>query len=332
MLEAQRVAVNIAATNALAALPNCLESLDAQTDRGFTITIVDNASTDGTIAWLQDRRADIVVLRNFRNQQFSRAQNQAIAFSKSRWAEEDLTRRYILVMAPDVELAPTALEALVAEMEADLGIAVAGPKVLNSKVTGIREDGAREIERLSVIRSCGLFISKSRRVIQRGRGETDHGQYDASADVFGISSVCALYRVSALLDVETKDEIFDEDFGGALTDADLAWRMKRQGFRARFVSAAVAWKHIGIPERATVESVRNAFWLVWKNDEWVNRLMCAPWIFLAALADIGRALISPPRLKGFFVALPGWFRIRTKRAASLSKVVVQGEKMRRFFV
>ncbi len=61
-------------------LKPCLESVYAQTFRGFEIVVVDDGSTDGTARWLASRRLPrLTLLRNARNRGPARARNRALA-------------------------------------------------------------------------------------------------------------------------------------------------------------------------------------------------------------------------------------------------------------
>ena len=73
----------------------------------------------------------------------------------------------------------------------------------------------------------------------RGEGEKDSGQYDQDADIFGASGAAAFFRRSALDAVWWRNEVLDETFFAYYEDVDLAWRLQRAGFNARFVPDAV---------------------------------------------------------------------------------------------
>ena len=211
MQEAKKIVINLVTRNGLAFLPNFFASLDEQSLKDFTVTVVDNASDDGTIKWLTDNRPDVAMLRNFRNQGFARAHNQAITLALSRWPEETWHERFILIANQDMEFAPACLEELLRVMEAYPEFAACGPKLLRAHAVA-DYDGRRETERTNTIDAAGLVATKSRRFYDRGAGEDDKGQYDGSTEVFGLSGTCILYRASALVQAKLSGEFFDEDF------------------------------------------------------------------------------------------------------------------------
>ncbi len=349
MQEAKRLVINIVTWNSLAYMPNLFASLATQDTDAFTVTVVDNASTDGAIRWLAERAPEVTVLRNFRNQGFSRAHNQAIALALSRWPEETWTRRYILVCNPDIEFDPSCVRRLMDAMESDTALAACGPKLLRTRVRS-QEEGQLETERTNLLDATGLVVTRSRRVVDRGAGEEDRGQYDRLTDVFGFSGACALFRASALVAAKIGGEFFDEDFFLYQEDVDLAWRMRRLGMRVRFVPDARAWHHRRAPSLPSggiltawnlrkkkspfinYLSTRNHLWLLMKNEELPNLLFHAHRIIPYEIAKGFASFVSWAVLKGNCAALLGIRRMWYKRRACAPEVRVSGRDMRRWFV
>jgi GT2 family glycosyltransferase len=123
---------------------------------------------------------------------------------------------YILVMNPDVILEPDFLERIIDVAEKNKKAGSFGGKLLKAKITNIESNKEMALNPLKfgalmhpnwcivktdIIDSTGLKIFKSRRVIDRGEGEKDTGQYDRQEEVFGISGACVLYRRKAIEDV-----------------------------------------------------------------------------------------------------------------------------------
>lgn len=349
MEEAKRVAVNVVTWNSQAYLPNLLSSLEEQDTRDFMVTMVDNASTDGTVNWLQESHPEVAVLRNFRNQGFSRAHNQAIAMVLSRWTESELDKRYVLVTNPDLEFSATAIRTLTEYMDAYPDVAACTPKLLRAFITSVDED-RRETERTNIIDSTGLTITKARRAFDRGAGEEDSGQYDMKTDIFGCSGACVMFRASALLASKCAGEIFDEDIFAYKEDVDLAWRMRRLGFRASFVPTAVVWHHrraASAPKASWLKtlslrkskspfvnylSTRNHGWVLWKNDEIGNALLHLIWWVPYEVAKSIGALFSWSAIKGEAASLVGIPKMLKKRADLKDRIKVSGSETRKWFV
>lgn len=107
-------------------LAACLTALEAEVQRfGATqveTLVIDNGSTDGSAALVQQRFPWVRLLTNPINVGFARANNQAM---------EIATGQYFFLLNPDTELYPQALTILVQFMERHPQAAVAGARYLN---------------------------------------------------------------------------------------------------------------------------------------------------------------------------------------------------------
>lgn len=350
MLEAKRLVVNIVTWNSARFLPNLFASLDDQDTGEFTVTVIDNASNDETVSWLQETRPDAVLLRNVRNRGFSGAHNQGIELALSRWGNQNLDRRYVLITNPDLEFSPTAIRVLLSYMEAHPEVGACGPKLLRAVAHADTDLEMSESSRTDMIDSAGLQIKKSRRVIDRGSGEKDVGQYDNADEVFGLSGACVLYRASVLAAAKVGMEYFDEDFFAYLEDVDLAWRVRSLGFQARLVPQAVAWHYRRVPSaprhgwlaswsarRSRSPSVnflstRNRGWMLMKNDRVIDSILHLPWWLPYEAAKLVASIISISQIKGQIASLLGMPKMLMKRSKFRKRIRVKGREMRRWFV
>jgi len=118
------IAVIVVNWNAREDLRRCLRSLSAAPVPGLScgVWVVDNASADGSAAMVAAEFPLAHLIVNPDNRGFSRANNQAIAATDS---------RYVFLLNSDASVQPGALEALVAYADARTQAGVIGPKVLN---------------------------------------------------------------------------------------------------------------------------------------------------------------------------------------------------------
>jgi GT2 family glycosyltransferase len=127
---------------------------------------------------------------------------------------------FVLLLNPDTALAPDFLENLLPAFE-DPGVAAACGKLL-------RWDGR-------TLDSAGQTLGLSRRPVDRGYGTRDTGRFDRPQDVFSACAAAALYRRSALDAVSgPAGEVFDPEFFAFYEDLDLAWRLRRAGWRIAY--------------------------------------------------------------------------------------------------
>jgi GT2 family glycosyltransferase len=350
MESAKRLVINIVTWNHARYLPALFASLDAQTSLDFSVTVIDNGSTDGTLAWIEERRPEVTILRNRKNLGFARAHNQGIALARSRWeAEGEYDKKIIFILNPDTMLDSRCIEEILAFMDAHPDVEAAGPKLLRAGHVAEGEDGSAVFERTNIIDSTGISVLRSRNVVDRGAGEEDHGQYDM-LEPFGISGSALALRASAVPFLAEHDAVvFDEDFFAYKEDADLMWRLRLYGGKAALIPSAIAWHqryarssaHHGVlglvasqRSRSPIVNMlsrRNKMWTEWKNDDWPNRLRHLPWrlpdLILRALS-----LAVPAQLNGAIQAWRGLPTILRKRKAIMARRRASPEQMRKWFV
>ena len=115
-----------------------------------------------------------------------------------------------------------------------------------------------------IIDSTGHVISWGR-IVDRGHGEIDHGQYDNDLEVMGAMAACALYKCEMLRSIG----LLDTSYVTLGEDADLSWRAHNQGWKATYTPKAVVYHKRGqtitrksvLPEM-TVLSLKNTVKLI----------------------------------------------------------------------
>jgi len=113
-----------------------------------------------------------------------------------------------------------------------------------------------DLEKTAVFDTTGLRMLRNRRIISRGQGQGDNGQYDLPELIFGADGPAPVFRAAALRDVRIPREgvgleILDEDFFMYKEDVDLAWRLLLFGWDAAYVPTAVGWHARGAGASAT---------------------------------------------------------------------------------
>lgn len=224
-------------------LPDCLESLHAQRYKDVEVIVLDNGSRDRTRTILKEREAagrpPLRLIAEDHNTGFAQGHNRVIRVAQG---------AYILILNQDVVLAEDYLDILISFLEGHRRAGAASGKLL--RLGEVRNplpqprQGAR-------IDTMGLLLRPTLRVLDRGAGEEDRGQYDAVSEVFGVSAAAALYRRGALEDVamprrDGGREYFDEDFFSYKEDVDLAWRLQLRSWDTWVIPTARAWHRRGV--------------------------------------------------------------------------------------
>jgi GT2 family glycosyltransferase len=239
-----KVSVNIVTFNSATDIERCLDSLKLQTFTDFRIRILDNSSADDTLDRIRGVNGDVI--RSPMNTGFAKAHNKLI---------DGFDSEYVLVLNPDTVLRPDFIEKLVSALDARPDAGSASGKLL-------RMDN-------KTIDSAGIVMLRSQRHLDRGADEPNAGQFDQPEEIFGPSGAAGMYRRSALLQCAIDGQVFDEDFFAYREDADLAWRLRLQGWTSIYVPSAVAQHRRRVtPERRSqlprvinLHSVKNRFLL-----------------------------------------------------------------------
>lgn len=273
-----RVSVVIVSWNARSLLEKCLPSVVATDYPNLEILFADNASTDGSAAWIAREYPSVKIVRHPENWLFARGNNQALAHA---------TGDYIVLLNNDVEVPPDWLHPLVETMTSNPDVGAVQPKLLQYN----------DRDRFEYAGAAGGFIDRVGYPFARGRVfntmESDHGQYDDACDIFWATGAAILLRRSALDTVG----LLDENFEMHMEEIDLCWRLQRAGYRV-LVEPKSAVYHIGgasLPQsspRKTYYNFRNSLLLLYKNlppSGWQSTIVLRMACDLAALA---RAVVT----------------------------------------
>jgi GT2 family glycosyltransferase len=244
-------------------LHDCFSALFCQTYVPLEIIMVDNASSDDSIAFIRRNFPPVVIIAETENRGFAGGTNAGIRQARG---------QFIVTLNNDTIVSPDFVEEIIKPMVNDPSVGVCGSKM-------VLPDGR--------INSTAICISRSCAAWDRGMGEPDSGQYDLTEEVFGACAGAALYRKSML------DEIglFDEDFFLYMEDVDLAYRVHLAGWKCIYEpKARVVHIHGGTAgfksDLSTYYGNRNIIWTVYKNWPARTILLCLPWLLVRNSADI----------------------------------------------
>jgi GT2 family glycosyltransferase len=292
-----RVSAAVLNFNGRRLLEVILPSLAAQRYRDFEIVVVDDCSSDDSLAYLQSEWPAVRVVRTGEsNVGVSAALNVAVRAS---------TGELVALLNNDIELDPLWLGELVAALDFHPEAASAAGKLLNYHQRG-QIDGAGDI------------FTHAAMAWGRGNGQPDHGQYDREEEIFAPTAGAGLYRASAFTDVGP----FDESFHAYFEDVDWGLRAQLAGYRSRYVPTAVGY-HMGGATTKGHKSpryyelqYRNTLAVMMKDVPARFLLRNMPVIAWHQLIGLGyslRAGMLRVHLRAFRAALygaPGWLRSR----------------------
>jgi GT2 family glycosyltransferase len=193
-------------------LEDCLSSLLGLDYAEFSVIVVDNASADDSVAFVQQHFPQVSVHLNKKNLGFAAGCNVIL---------RGVVAEIAVLLNPDVVVARDWLRNLVAPMLEDRTIGIAGCKMYYP--------GRRHIQH------AGGYIAYPQALPGHyGLNEEDNGQYDRLCDVdYIIGAALAIKR-----SVVDAIGLLDEGFFLFYEDADWCARARRAGYRVVYVPDA----------------------------------------------------------------------------------------------
>jgi hypothetical protein len=247
-----------------------LPSLARQCFSDFEVVVVDNGSSDDTVAWLGENWPLVQVISLSENLGVTAALNVCAHAGRG---------ELVALFNNDMELEPDCLGELVAALDQHPEAGWAGAKL-------------RDFEQRELLDGAGDVFTWAATGGRRGHGQRDHGQYDAPGEIFGACGGAALYRRSVLRLVGD----FDEDFFAFYEDVDWNLRAQLAGFSCRYVPSAVVY-HMGsatigrgLSDFTRYHLWRNTLWIITKDIPAGALLRHAPQLILGQLVNLAVAV------------------------------------------
>jgi GT2 family glycosyltransferase len=212
------VAVVVVNWNSGNLLRRCLESLNSQSRPPDRVIVVDNGSTDDSIAQASSSLNGVQLIRLSRNMGFARANNVGANAAKAFDA--------LALLNPDAFAEPGWLKALVEAAEQEPTVAAFASQMQFSADPECL-DGA------------GDSYHVAGRAWRNGHGTPTWAWPQANVEVFAPCAAAALYRRNAFEAVYG----FDDRFFCYFEDVDLGFRLRLAGYRCLYVHSAVV-RHV----------------------------------------------------------------------------------------
>ena len=223
----------------------CLQSVFAHAPHGTETIVVDDGSRDAIVSRTVLEFPGVRLVRHAQPLGFAVAANRGIAAASGFLIE---------LLNDDTQVTAAWADAAIRCFD-EPNVAAVAPLVLKGPVEG-------ELPRID---SAGDEYDNGGYARKRGHGEQLSDRYLRPCEVFGASASSAFYRADVLRQVGG----FPEDFGAYFEDVDLAWRLRRAGYRAVYEPRSVVWHRIGSSyrkRRSLIElQSRNEERVYWRN-------------------------------------------------------------------
>jgi GT2 family glycosyltransferase len=238
-----KISVIIPNYNGSRFLKACLSSLKEQTYTDFEIILVDDASNDDSLPFVQTCYPDTRIIALKKNVGFASAVNEGIRQANG---------QYIALLNNDTETDKNWLMELNRALESHEDVGFCASLMIN-------------YNNRNLVDCAGIGFSSWGRAYKRGEGEAiDY--YQQPSFIFGASGGAAIYRKELF----EKVGLFDEDFWAFFEDVDLSFRAQLAGFQCLYVPTAIVY-HIGTATHSKKSlklrytGYRNKQWVIFKN-------------------------------------------------------------------
>ena len=208
------VSVVIVNWNGKKFLAECLDGLRKQTYEDHSIVLVDNASDDGSLEFVNKNYPEIKIIALPENFGFAVANNVAI---------DSIKTENVALLNNDAIPHPAWLENLLKALEKNPEAGFAACKMLL-------------YDRPDIMDRAGDIYTTAGTALLSGRGEPSEN-FNKPARVFGACAGAAMYRKCMLDDIG----LFDEDFFLLYEDVDLSFRAQLRGYKCLYVPDAVVY-------------------------------------------------------------------------------------------
>ena len=218
---------------------------------GAKIYLADNASTDGSVAFVRKNFPEIPVIQNSLNGGFAKGYNDAL-----KQVDADV---YCLLNS-DVEVTPNWLTPVMEIFRDNPEAAIVQPKILD----------LLKPDHFEYAGAAGGFLDMLGYPFCRGRIfqslEQDRGQYNDNIEIFWATGACMFIRKSVF------DALggFDEDYFAHQEEVDLCWRAHNRGYKVFYVGTSEVF-HLGgstlsnMNPKKTYLNFRNSLFSITKN-------------------------------------------------------------------
>lgn len=245
------LSITIVSYNTLKLTGQCLESIYSNTEGiSLAVTVVDNASSDGSAEYIREKFPQVNVICNAENLGLAAATNQGLALCES---------RYVMALNSDTVVGKGTLRRLVAFMDEHADAGGATPRL-------VLPDGGRHPDFWGGVPDFRSELSSALEPFRYTFGQDGGGKRQAANnDLEETREVpCILWGTAFMVRRETMDEVGLQDPRFFVYGEDIDWsiRISRAGWKLYYVADASVTHYGG---RSTGQSSVRMFAQLYKS-------------------------------------------------------------------
>lgn len=228
----------------------------------INITVIDNASSDASVSYVQDWHPEVEIVELAENYGFAEGYNRGMAYVDS---------EYTVILNSDVSVSTNWLDPILKRMDADPNLAAAQPKILSLEQKSHFEYAG----------AAGGYMDALGYSYCRGRIfdhlEEDVGQYDSIQSIDWATGAAMVVRTKLFKDLGG----FDKDYFAHMEEIDFCTRLRAAGYRIDVVPESVVY-HLGGGTldygnpRKVFLNFRNSLFTIYKNENFGKLIWLLP--------------------------------------------------------
>lgn len=230
-----------------------LPKIVAEAAHYYDVVVVDNASTDDTLQYVNEQFPTVKTLHISVNHGFANGYYKAL---------RQIQAKYYVLLSADFEVTHNWFPPLLQAMQRYEGLAACQPKIRYW----------RERAYFEYAGAAGGFMDTWGYLFCRGRIfsdiEKDQGQYEDDIETFWASGGCLMVRADLYHHVGG----LDADLYAHMEEVDLCWRLKNAGYKIGYIAGSTVY-HVGgsvisygSPQKLYF-NFRNNLILLFKNEK-----------------------------------------------------------------
>ena len=244
------------------------------------IYVIDNASSDDSVPYIQENHPAVNIIRNDKNLGFAGGYNEGL---------KSINAEICCLLNSDVEVTPGWLEPIPNIFNTKDKVAIIQPKILD----------LNKREYFEYAGAAGGYIDRFGYPFCRGRIfqalEKDNGQYDDDREIFWATGACMFIKKEVFEELKG----FDADYFAHQEEVDLCWGAQNLGYKVYYTSQSHVY-HLGgftlsnMNPKKTYLNFRNSLFSITKN---LPRRKAFSIIFVRLILDGVAALRFTVQLK-----------------------------------
>lgn len=232
MKKTPMVSIVIVTFNGLQYLKKCLPSVYNLPYPSYEIILVENNSSDDTVAYVSKQYPKVKLIRAVENYGYAKGNEIGYRGSKG---------EYIVFLNNDTRVRSDFLDQIVEIFAKDLSI-------------GCIQSKLRLMDEPTVLDSVSAYFTNTGFLYHYGFLKEDSKKYSKIIDIFSAKGACMTFRRNVLEAVAVDGELFDSRYFAYYEESDLCHRTWLNGFRIVYAPLSIVYHKMGGTSKGFVNS------------------------------------------------------------------------------